>query len=61
MVNIAKKPCRAFLTFVSFSKSYAFLKDELGTILDTSGARYVTKEPNANQWQWTMGFLIDTT
>lgn len=61
MVNIAGEPRRAFLTFVSFSKSYAFRGEGSGIVLDTSGVDYVTAKPNADEWECAMGFLTGTT
>ena len=61
VVNIVDEPRRAFPTFVSFSKSYAFCGNGPGTILDIGGIKYVTEERNANEWKWAIGFLTSTT
>ena len=60
MINIVGEPRRALSTFVSFSKSYAFHGDGPGTILDTRGVEYITKEPNADEREQAMGFLTGT-
>ena len=61
VVNKANEPRRAWPTFVSFPKSYAFRGDGPGTVLDTSGGEYTTQEPNADERERAMGFLTGTT
>lgn len=42
-------------------RSYAFRGDGPGTVLDTSGDEYVTREPNADERERDMRFLTGTT
>lgn len=52
---------RVFPIFVSFSKSYSFYGDGLGTVLDRSGAEYVIEELAADERERAMGFPTGTT
>lgn len=60
MVNIFGEAQSMFLTLVTSSRSYIFCGDGPNTILDTSGVEYIAKEPNADEEECAMGFLIGT-
>ena len=45
MVNIAEEPYRAFFTFVSCFRLYAFCEDESCIVLVTNATKYMTKKP----------------
>ena len=61
LVNTTGQPRKALPTLVSFPRSYAFRGDGPGTILDTSGADFITEESNADERERAMGFLTGTT
>ena len=58
VINIVEEPYKALPTFVNFFKSYAFCRDELNTILNTSGAEYMIKKPNVDEpWDFSLTLL----
>lgn len=61
VVNKVGEPQQVFGTFVSTQRSYAFCGNGFGTMLDTTGAEYVTGEPNVNERERAMNFLTSTT
>jgi hypothetical protein len=59
VVNCKEKPRRAFLTLVSFVRSYAFKDNGPGLVWDFITQEMV--EPNADERKRTMGFPTSTT
>jgi hypothetical protein len=59
VVNRKGEPHRAFLTLVSFARSYAFKENEPGLVWDSIMQEMV--EPNVDERKRTMDFSTGTT